>query len=133
MELRKLSYVLAFVLAASFGAFACGDEEDPKDDKKGTCEEPLVACGDTCVDTQTNKDHCGACNNACAEGEVCEEGVCVGGSSVECETDDECDEGFVCNEEGKCVEETTEPECESDDDCEGDLVCVDGYCADDVA
>lgn len=46
------------------------------------CEAPLTACGangaSACVDTGTNAAHCGACNVACAAGEVCVQGRCSG-------------------------------------------------------
>lgn len=36
----------------------------------------LVECGEDCVDTQTDPEHCGACDHACSEGEACLEGDC---------------------------------------------------------
>jgi hypothetical protein len=34
------------------------------------------ACNGACVDTQTSSDNCGACNQPCATGAVCNAGVC---------------------------------------------------------
>ena len=42
------------------------------------CKNPLgTRCGDKCVDLQTNPAFCGACNNPCATGYDCVNGVCV--------------------------------------------------------
>jgi len=40
------------------------------------CEDELVLCGDTCTDILVSADHCGACDHACAEGELCVGGGC---------------------------------------------------------
>jgi hypothetical protein len=42
-----------------------------------TCAEPLEACYGTCVDIQTNPDHCGSCTHSCASG-ICTNGHCQG-------------------------------------------------------
>lgn len=130
MDIRKLSYVFAFVLAASFGAFACAEDEKDADQNGQECEAPLTACGDTCVNLDTNDDHCGKCDNACAEGETCQEGECVGGQEPECTEEDlsNCEPGQICVE-GQCKDPEPAPECETDEDCEGEgLICVDGQC-----
>jgi len=44
------------------------------------CDDPCAKdqklCNTSCVDLKTNPDNCGACDNACANGEVCSEGQC---------------------------------------------------------
>jgi hypothetical protein len=40
------------------------------------CPSPLTRCGGSCVDTQTNSSHCGACNAACTSGVSCVNGSC---------------------------------------------------------
>lgn len=45
-----------------------------------SCEEPLVACGSQCVDTNLNPAHCGGCFNACPSG-ICQAGMCVGATT----------------------------------------------------
>ena len=35
-------------------------------------------CPSGCVDLQTDRAHCGACGNACAAGQACSRGVCIG-------------------------------------------------------
>lgn len=133
MQIRKLTHILAFVLAASLGAFACGDDEDK--DKGGTqCEAPQTLCGDVCVDTDTNDAHCGGCNTACSATETCEEGVCVEGTPAECTeatAEDDCDEGQICVD-GVCTDETPVPACTEDTDCDDGQTCVEGVCTDET-
>lgn len=47
----------------------------------GACACPAgqQLCGDTCIDTQANDEHCGACNQRCGLGESCAGGMCGGG------------------------------------------------------
>ena len=46
----------------------------------GTCPSGLTACGKDafarCLDLQTDREHCGACDNACLLGIACAAGVC---------------------------------------------------------
>lgn len=42
-----------------------------------SCEEPLVNCASTCVDLNSDSDHCGACGQACPSA-ICQGGKCVG-------------------------------------------------------
>ena len=59
------------------------------------CSPPRpTRCGEVCVDTQSDATACGSCNQACAQGQVCLEGVCSEGST--------CSQGMlVC--QGRCV------------------------------
>lgn len=41
------------------------------------CERGLEMCSTSCVDTQTNANHCGACGEVCGDGETCSSGGCV--------------------------------------------------------
>jgi MYXO-CTERM domain-containing protein len=61
------------------------------------------------------------CDPACADGQVCEAGVCVDSG---CGSNEDCPEGEICNG-GIC---TTEGACEGSGDCEAGLICVDGSC-----
>jgi len=59
-----------------------GTDADTGDEDSGTetgamCTEPLDECGGECVDLESDLQHCGACDNGCAEGEQCEVGVCT--------------------------------------------------------
>lgn len=42
-----------------------------------SCQSPLSACNDTCVDLQTSPNNCGKCGNVCSIGDSCEKGVCT--------------------------------------------------------
>ncbi len=68
-----------------------GDPPCPED-PKGCCHAPALdvctidgccreidgikACNDFCVDTNTNRNHCGDCNSLCGAEEVCADGEC---------------------------------------------------------
>jgi hypothetical protein len=41
-----------------------------------TCETPETLCGEACKNTQTDAEHCGACDYACGTGSTCTDGVC---------------------------------------------------------
>ena len=62
----------------------------------------------------------------CAEGQVCENGVCTDAPVPECETDADCAEGQVC-ENGVCTDAPV-PECAEDADCAEGQVCEEGVC-----
>jgi len=64
----------------------------------------------------------------CAEGQVCENGVCTDAPAPECETDADCAEGQVC-EDGVCIDAPA-PECNTNADCAEGQVCEDGVCTD---
>ena len=42
-----------------------------------TCNEGLTQCGNQCVDTDTDFNHCGDCNDPCSDGQQCVEGMCT--------------------------------------------------------
>lgn len=49
------------------------------------CEdEGLACCSGSCVDDQSDRNHCGACGNACAAGEFCCEGRCITSTDENC-------------------------------------------------
>ncbi len=56
------------------------------------CPGSLFACGNACVDLQTNGRHCGVCGTVCAEGQRCASGTCA----LDCPAP-----GTVCG--GRCV------------------------------
>lgn len=93
---------------------ACGTEKEPEENE---CGAGRTLCGSVCVDLASSRTDCGACGNACAEGEVCIDSECT---SV-CETG-----RTFCD--GACVDLDTDPEnCGA---CGNvcDQVCQDGEC-----
>ncbi|MBN1770649.1 MAG: hypothetical protein JXB32_05265, partial [Deltaproteobacteria bacterium] len=84
------------------------------------CHVPQVECGGACVDLQTDRAHCGACDEACETGEVCVDGACA----TSCPAGQD-----VCDD--RCVElQTDRAHCGAcDEACETGEVCVDGACA----
>jgi hypothetical protein len=70
-------------------AVAAGCSDDPATTSGGSsgqgegCPSSQTECGDVCVDTDTDRLHCGECDVACADGEVCDgSGMCA----VSCQT-----------------------------------------------
>ncbi len=69
-------------------------------------------CSGSCIDSSTNKDHCGACNQPCAGGQACVDGACVCGEGQtlcdgECRdtrvSDNHCGTcGVVCGDGERC-------------------------------
>ncbi len=60
---------------------ACTNGCDPDPGQACLCEKPpagktYCSAEHTCVDGQTDPNHCGSCGNACAEGEPCVDGQC---------------------------------------------------------
>ena len=49
----------------------------------GVCPAGQQLCGDVCVSTQTNTDHCGQCDNPCSDSEICRDGNCTVPCSAE--------------------------------------------------
>ena len=41
------------------------------------CSSGQTLCDGSCIDTQSNSQHCGACGNACNASEPCSEGTCL--------------------------------------------------------
>jgi hypothetical protein len=53
------------------------NEPDAGRDAAADCAEGLTACDGTCVNTDSNDDHCGRCGQRCVGQRTCIEGVCV--------------------------------------------------------
>jgi len=62
----------------SHGADAGTDEA-----AEAPCPPGHTTCGASCVDLNSDPEHCGACDRACAGGEVCNEGRCAGSCTPE--------------------------------------------------
>lgn len=82
-------------------------------------------CQGTCVDINSNPDHCGACSQSCSDNHIatptCSQGVCTGS----------CDSGFSdCDDDKRtngCEKDTTVFGCEGPS-CEGGLPCGSRSC-----
>ncbi|MFO0755005.1 MAG: hypothetical protein U0359_00820 [Byssovorax sp.] len=85
-----------------------------------TCGPGTTLCGAVCAATQNDPAHCGSCDKACAEGEVCSKGtcglVCLGGATK-------------CGD--LCVDTQNDPKnCGGcDKPCAADEVCSAGLCS----
>ncbi|CAN5362869.1 hypothetical protein BH09MYX1_BH09MYX1_57320 [soil metagenome] len=78
---------------------------------------------ETCIDTKTNQDHCGACNAACPSAQFCDAGTCDLG----------CDAGVKCAvpDAGlSCIDtQTSNAHCGAcNAPCTSGKVCITGTC-----
>jgi hypothetical protein len=133
---------LNYTLLPLVGLFACSvvnapdDPADPAGDGGSTttvsnggggnggsggasCVSPDVVCGNDCVDTMTDTDHCGGCNNPCVPGEFCVGAVCT----ADCGNLEDCG--------GMCADTNTDRlHCGGcNQPCDFASVCVGGSCA----
>lgn len=79
------------------GRCVCGSREPCEGTPESTCcvDEPDVGC----VDTTTDRFHCGECENLCQGDERCEGGTCTRGASCAetCELGQVCCDGACCS------------------------------------
>ena len=102
----------------------CGNQCDVSErcDVICDCRPHLRRCGDAgCVDLMANAQHCGGCNQPCADG-LCVGGVCSAGMCPS--------PGQECA--GACVDYASDPlNCgECGVPCRTDQLCLDGTCVD---
>ena len=76
----------------------------------------LSACDASCIDLQSDIEHCGICQRACSEDGSCTDGECT------CSTNDQCLIGTICRND-ICV-----PGCRNDMECDTNAFCDDGTC-----
>lgn len=125
MTFRWISLTVAF-FGLLLVSTACGPE----------CPEGQKKCGETCVNTQVDRSHCGECNKACEAGQLCSAGTCAltcQAGLTECEglcSDTKTDRNNCggCGKQCKSGELCTEGACklscpEKQTDCSG--ACVD--------
>jgi len=107
--------MLRGILLSLLVVSSCGSS--PSNKCLSPCPAPQVCCNGSCVETQTDDYHCGACGNVCSGGETCRAGTCV------------CPAGLTeCS--GTCVDTKTDPSncagCGSA--CPTGQTCVNGAC-----
>lgn len=94
----------------------------------GACQCPAgkTACNGTCVDTKSDKEHCGSCGRACGERQWCNAGVCdslmyapCGDGVGVCEPGYECVKQRQADTVGFCARECTGNHrlCDADESC----------------
>ncbi len=66
----------ACLFVAAFAVTGCSDSTRGGEE----CATGTTSCGGTCVNLQSHGAHCGACGNACAGGQRCVAGACMGDS-----------------------------------------------------
>jgi len=128
-----------FVALTAASLVACDDGGDVPDDgdaSVGECAPDETACASECVDTDTDREHCGACGTTCGVGQACVAGACelacpasqtaCGDVCVDLSRDDAhcgaCDAACAVGE--ACVGGACEVSCvDSQTACDGE--CVD--------
>ena len=100
---------------------------------EGTCRENSQCTSNQCVIPEGRElGRCeggaGECteDTDCGEGEMCDEGTCVGGGGGGCASDFDCDFGQMC-QDGRCV---ADERCFSDLSCAERQVCREMQCVD---
>jgi hypothetical protein len=72
--------------------------------RDGDCADGHSCCAGTCVDTQTDADNCGGCNQPCGQDQTCAAGTC--GSNcppgTPCENPADPFQNLVCLDDGSC-------------------------------
>jgi hypothetical protein len=124
------SLLLWFIATSLFSIASCAESSSTP----GTCEDGLLLCGGTCVDTNADPDNCGECGQSCAQGQTCEDGECLGqggagGAGGTGGAGGGCGEGQTdCA--GSCVNlQTDSTHCGSCGVlCASDRTCIDGGC-----
>ena len=108
------------LLGALVALAGCSDDENG-----ANCSgEGEQICNAICIDTNSDALHCGGCNNACSDGAVCTEGVCMGGNPDLCG-----DEEQMCGD--SCVNTATDADhCGGcNNECTDGATCQGGDCA----
>jgi hypothetical protein len=134
-RLAALAGILVWVAAGCIGNVAPGTGTPGTGGTPGgSCSAGLTMCGATCANTNSNFNHCGGCDKACANGQVCDSGKCSSSCSAgtmlcgsSCAT--------VATDPAHCGNCTTM--CRSDQTCtggacvcpSGTTLCPSGTCA----
>jgi hypothetical protein len=117
---RRSTRIVALGAAAfAWAVGSCVGEEASLQQEPLSCAEGQADCAGACVDLGLDKQHCGACGQACPQGEFCSLGAC----------DTECNGGTLeCDD--RCVDPMIDPQHCGDCDaaCPGGDVCALGSC-----
>ena len=113
--MRRLALLALPILSLSLAMTGCPEEDSCTGDN-------MEICGNTCVNTSNNGDHCGGCNNACEDGKTCVNSLCTGPGA--CDGADE----EICN--NTCVNTSNNGDhCGGcNNPCPSGESCVDGSC-----
>jgi hypothetical protein len=123
---RRQARSLLLSIACSL-ALACGNDDGPKvayTTINGVeCVDGNVACGADCARLDSSSEHCGSCDTACADSDVCDLGKCrprlEGCSSTRLLCGDDCVDASKDSEHcGAC-----------DQSCPAEATCEAGSCA----
>jgi hypothetical protein len=111
---RAVALFAALGLGAGLGAATQAKPKKKKKKKKPAgCAGGLASCGGACVDTRSDRRHCGGCGAACTGNQTCSGGACA--EPPECVDQYGCG-GYEYNDlicrNGRCV-------C----DTEGEAIC----------
>jgi hypothetical protein len=117
------------MLVALFALGACGGNDSPAGPDAAACPTGLTLCDGACVDTDSDRGHCGACGTACEAGFVCN-------GAGTCELT--CQAGLIICD-GGCIDPDTDRDfCGATLDCQGanagtacsaGELCSEGACA----
>ncbi len=130
MRIGLIVIVIALLLGNLAVCVESTNDPQTKNPQKCPGSKP-DECNGKCVNFQNDEKNCGSCGNACNQGEVCQNGKCVSGTSnkkATCtdgkkngkETDVDCG-GPTCP---PCADEKT---CKNGTDCSSG-VCAFGFC-----
>ncbi len=81
------------------------------------CNGTRMMCGAACVDATSSQQHCGVCDRACLDRDLCVGGVCSAPPSCTVGQADACPQRSYCNA-GQCV-----PGCDALSPCETGSTC----------
>jgi hypothetical protein len=140
--------VLGGIVGGAFGLLVGADAPARGKAGKKRCKGNQTRCNGACVNTDTDRKHCGRCGLECAKGEQCLNGRCYGDDTCPFEKnacpdfkrcggmDSDCFCGTTGGGATVCFQDENFCEnprpCQTTNDCSGGRVCIDSSdcCAD---